>query len=353
MQEMERGRQAEQRKRELPRPAAGAREAARGVDESEAERTAERAGQWTDARGCERGDQRVPVRGQDRVEHAEQPGGRDEAGEQKRRARPQRRAATPEQGAAEAGEHRRNPGRAQLGRQRERLVCGDLPHDQQRHPVDEIHPARRERGAEHRSAHALGAREPGERTEQHARGHPYRREEEERCGRALRELVERQGLADQRARQAHVRVQHVQPARRGDEHRGPERHREQRACDGEDAMHRGALPPRGARPTPDRATAPSCARRRRRSSGAGSAPGAAAGRTRSSGGGSDRGRPSRTRRTCAPRAASSPRLEACRADCCGRADAGGRRRSTAGRPPSRSRTSSRARGTRRGGAARC
>jgi hypothetical protein len=191
----------------------------RGGDEQrDRERAGERLRQPVHLRRVERGHERAPVLGQDRVQRPERGDRGDEAREQEPSARRVAPARSAREGAGDPGEVGRDHHCLFRGGRAERLVRRYLADDEDRDAVECVEPGSDGRGEQEPSRQAFGVRPAHEEPEERSRDAPHREIEEQRNAPVLRELVERERVVQPRARQRCDRSCEVQPAGGRDEH---------------------------------------------------------------------------------------------------------------------------------------
>ena len=116
-------------------------------------------------------------------------------------ARPRLRAA--EQRAAEAGERRGDHDGLLGGGRVERLVRGDLAHDEDRDAVQHVEPGAGAEREQQPSRQPLGARPAREQSEQRGRRSPHREEDDDGAAAVMGELVERERVVHDRPWNVH------------------------------------------------------------------------------------------------------------------------------------------------------
>ena len=229
---------SEQRDCDLPAAAAAAGEAPGGDDERRRERGDEGLRQTVHVRRVERGHERAPVLGEDRVERCKQADPGDKPREHHARPRILRAPASAEQGACDARERGGDHHRLLGGRGMERLVRRDLPDDEDRDAVERIEPAADRECEQQSRGQPLCPRPAREQREQGRGRSPDEQIESDGDAAVLGELVERQRVADGRTWQAE-RAGHIEPAGGGDQN-GDREH--DRGGDAGEARHAASLP---------------------------------------------------------------------------------------------------------------
>ena len=191
--------QREDRDRDLPRTPAPPREAARREKERNRERHNERLRQPVHVSGVKRRYERAAVLGEDAVEDGQQAHAGGEPGKDDTRRPAARAAAATEERAGDAGKHRGNYDSALGRRGMERLMRGDLAHDQYADAVDGVLPAADAGGKQEPCRQPLRARPTREQREQDRRYRPHGEEERHRRARVTGEFVERERVVHLRA----------------------------------------------------------------------------------------------------------------------------------------------------------
>ena len=212
-----------------------------------------------DVLGCERGNERGPVVGRDRLDDAQRPRGRDEPGQDERAARPFTRARAAAERAGKPRQRRRQVDGFLAGGRMERLLRRNLPDDQQGQAGLQVAPAADAEGEHQSCGQPFGAHDARDQSERQSRCRPDSDEHEQRHSRAPGKLVQREGVRHRRSRQRRTRLDDVEPTARGND----DAEREQ-GCrrDPSGPKHGSAsvMPP-DTTARPFRATAPSCVRR--------------------------------------------------------------------------------------------